>query len=41
MKTVAYKLQFPDFICAGVHRGLIDLILFYILSEMVYLPLNG
>lgn len=34
MKTVSYKVQFSNFICAGVPLGLIDLVLFYTLSEM-------
>lgn len=38
---MVYELQLPDFLCADVHRRLIDLVLFYTLSEMVYLPLNG
>ena len=35
--SVAYRLQFSNFICAGVHPGIIELVLFYTLSETVLL----
>lgn len=37
---MAYKLQFSNFMCAGVHSGLVDLVLFFVL-RWFYLTLNG
>lgn len=39
--SLAYKPSFSDFVYGGVHPGLIDLVLFYALSEWFYLTLKG